>query len=99
VWQVDIGVNYFLARSEVLRKHPWDQTIVPIGGEHGDFFMTLKQAGRTVVWQDNCHIKTFDAIERRHPDYMTMRRRAQSTGHKIMCEKWGIKDWLYKWDA
>lgn len=93
VAKIDIGVNYFLARTEFLRKFPWDEKIRPIGGEHGDWFMTLKQAGRTVVWVRDCNIRSFSYAGGAHPEYSKMRWRAQ-IGHEEMLKKWNIKRWI-----
>jgi hypothetical protein len=95
-WKVDIGINYFLARTETLVEVPWDERIVPIGGEHGDWFLDMKTAGKTVVWIEGAEITSFqlDDPNARHPDYLKYRRRTH-LGHRAMCEKWGVKDWMY----
>jgi len=90
-WKIDIGINYFLARTGVLREIPWDETIRPIGGEHGDWFLQMKQAGKLVVFVPGCPITSFPRnIEWEHPDYMKYRRRAMM-GHEIFLKKRGVK--------
>ncbi len=37
---VDLGENTILARTEVLKKHPWDDNLKT--AEHEDFFLRLK---------------------------------------------------------
>lgn len=95
-WKIEMGINYFLARTEVLREVPWDESIRPIGGEHGDWFMCMKQAGKYIAFVPGCNIHaTEDNHEWRHPDYFKYRNRAQ-LGHQAMLKKWGIKDyWSY----
>src|SRR5665213_903542 len=90
-YQVDLTVNYFIARTETLRQIPWDETIVPIGGEHGDFFLSLKEAHKKVVWIPGVNINSlpFDS-RKQHPNYDRLRGRAKSTGHQIFLKKRGI---------
>jgi glycosyltransferase involved in cell wall biosynthesis len=92
MWQVDIAVNYFLARTKVLREVPWDEKIFPIGGEHADWFLDMKAANKTVVVMPYANITTqpYDA-SKQHPLYKQYRNRAFSTGHQLMMEKRGIK--------
>ena len=92
-WKIDIGINYFLARTEVLREVPWDETIRPIGGEHGDWFLQMKLAGKNVVFVEGCKIEALeDRPEWRHLEYLSHRCRAQY-GHQIMLKKWGVKEY------
>lgn len=92
-WKIDIGINYFLARTDVLREVPWDENIRPIGGEHGDWFLQMKRAGKTVVFVEGCKIEALeDRPEWRHLEYLSHRRRAQY-GHQIMLKKWGVKEY------
>lgn len=90
VYKVDLIVNYFLARTESIRQYPWDERM-KIGGEHGDWFLTLKQAGKTVVWVPGVNINELPYDRsKEHPDYGKYRGRAVSLGHKIFMEKRGI---------
>ncbi|VVB50898.1 Uncharacterised protein [uncultured archaeon] len=94
VWKIDLGINFFLARTSVLREVPWDENIKPIGGEHGDFFLSLKEAGKTVVFLPSANIEEMtplpgDVDER----YAALRRRAQE-GHEIFLKKRGIKRYI-----
>lgn len=92
-YKVDLIVNYFLARTESIRPFPWDERM-KIGGEHGDWFLTLKDAAKTVVWVPGVNINE-QAHDRskEHPDYGKYRGRAISLGHKIFLEKRGVRDY------
>jgi glycosyltransferase involved in cell wall biosynthesis len=93
-YKIDIGINYFLARTSVLREIPWDENIGPIGGEHGDWFMTMKQAKKTVVFVPGCDI--YSLLSKNvwtHPDYFKYRRRTH-LGHQAMLKKWGVKRYI-----
>lgn len=95
ITKIDIGVNYFLARTDVLREVPWDENIRPIGGEHGDWFMMIKQARKRVIFVPGCHITSFtlEGENAIHRDYRKMRNRAWM-GHEVMLKKWNIKRWI-----
>jgi GT2 family glycosyltransferase len=91
VYKVDLIVNYFLARRESIRGIPWDERM-KIGGEHGDWFLTLKETGKTVVWVDGVNINELPRDRNKeHPDYGRYRARAVSLGHRIFLEKRGIQ--------
>jgi glycosyltransferase involved in cell wall biosynthesis len=95
MWKIDIGINYFLARREVLEQYPWDENIRPIGGEHGDFFLTLKHADKYVVWVPGVNINTIKLpVEMEDPQYAQYRRRAFATGHRIFLDKWQVKRYI-----
>jgi hypothetical protein len=91
ITRVDIAVNYFLARAELLRKFPWDKTIRPIGGEHADWFLDLKAAGRSVVYVPGVNINELPKDRsKEHPSYREFRYRCWE-GHAIFMKKRGIK--------
>jgi hypothetical protein len=95
MWNIDLGINYFMARTQVLFDLPWDETIRPIGGEHADFFLTLKLAQKRVVWVPDVNITTINLpYELQDPRYSQMRCRAFRTGHKIFLDKWGVKKYI-----
>lgn len=91
-YKVDLTVNYFLARTEVIRNYPWDERM-KIGGEHGDWFLTLKEAGRNVVWVPGVNITEFAVPNGSDPQYGKYRARARELGHKIFLEKRGVVDY------
>ncbi len=92
--KIEIGINYFLARTVVLRQVPWDENIRPIGGEHADWFLRMKDYGKAIVWVPNCPIRSFERNDSwAHPYYNRYRRRAH-IGHKIFMEKWNIKRYI-----
>lgn len=89
-YQVDLTVNYFMARTEMVREVPWDERM-KIGGEHGDWFLELKQRGKKVVWVPGVNISEFQVPNGMHPDYGKYRGRAVQLGHRIFLEKRNIK--------
>jgi glycosyltransferase involved in cell wall biosynthesis len=94
VYPVDLTVNYFLARTEVLAKYPWDSRM-KIGGEHGDFFLELKNNNRKTVYVPGVNINTLPENNGKvSPDYWQYRQRAVDLGHKIYLEKRGIKEFI-----
>lgn len=94
-YKIDLGINYFLACTMALRAVPWDETIRPIGGEHADWFMMMKDYGKIVAWTPNAEIHSFERNKAwEHPDYRSYRWRAALTGHKRFLEKWGVKRYI-----
>ena len=90
LWKVDIATNWFLARTETLRDIPWDETIGPIGGEHADWYIDMKNANRTVVWTPGLNI--YEQAKDRQMEvanYSQMRDRCWD-GHKLMLAKRGV---------
>jgi len=91
----DLVVNAFLARTSTLREVPWDENIFPIGGEHGDWFLDMKAAGKTTVILRGLNINTLSlGASAQDPRYNGFRRRCFSMGHTKMLKKRGLKDWI-----
>ena len=89
--RIDIGINFFLARTSVLREIPWDERIRPIGGEHADWFLSMREAHKTVIFMPDVNINTLPyKAEWQHPDYKAYRCRAIQ-GHEIFLRKRGVK--------
>lgn len=91
-YKVDLTVNYFLARTNIVQKFPWDERM-KIGGEHGDWFLDLKNADRHVVWVPGVNITELQVPNGEHPDYAYYRARARDLGHKIFLAKRGVMDY------
>lgn len=91
----DIVVNYFVARTESIRSILWDERM-KIGGEHGDWFLSLKAAGKKVVAVAGVNINTlpYDP-SKEDPRYLDFRNRAEGLGHRIFLEKYGVSRFLY----
>jgi hypothetical protein len=90
-YQVDITVNYWMARPELLAEIPQDERM-KIGGEHGDWFLSLKEAGKLVVWIPGVNVNALPYEPKwQHRDYNQYRGRARTLGHKIFLEKRNIK--------
>lgn len=91
LWEVDIAVNFFMARTKALRDVPWDETIGPIGGEHADWYLDMKSAGKIVAWTHGLNINEQPkAASKESPDYGWMRKRCWD-GHALMLAKRGVK--------
>jgi hypothetical protein len=93
-WRVDIGPNYFLARTEVLKEIPWDETIRPIGGEHASWFLDLKAANKMVVYLPYANINEQPRDRsKEHPNYREFRARCWD-GHNLMKKKRNITQYI-----
>lgn len=93
LWKIDIGPVFFLARTETLREVPWDASIGPIGGEHVDFFLDLKAAGKLVVYLPSANVNELPHDPtKQDPRYPAFRRRCWD-GHALMMKKRGIKNY------
>lgn len=91
LWKVDIAVNFFLARTKALRDVPWDETIGPIGGEHADWYLDMKAAGKVVAWTPGLNINEQEKDPyKESPEYGAMRKRCWD-GHALMLKKRGVK--------
>jgi glycosyltransferase involved in cell wall biosynthesis len=90
---VDLTVNYFLARTDVIAKFPWPDEM-KIGGEHVCFFLDLKLKGRKVVFVPGVNINTFRVRNGADPRYESYRNRAHSLGHALMKKRYGIVDYI-----
>ena len=94
VWKIDISHNFFLARTDVLLEVPWDESIRPIGGEHVDWFLDMKDANKVIVFLPTAEISEMDYdASMQHPDYLTFRSRCWD-GHNLMMKKRDIKRYV-----
>ena len=92
-YKVDLVVNYFLARVDSIKSIPWDERM-KIGGEHGDWFLEMKNADKTTVWVPGVNIEQLpDDRTKVHPEYNKFRERAVGLGHRIFLEKRGVKSY------
>ena len=89
-YKVDIAGNYFMARTE--RVVPWDNRM-KITGEHGDWYLSMKEAGRCVVWVPgvNGPCQAPDP-KKESPSYKQYRGRKD--GHQIFKQKWNIPTYI-----
>ena len=94
ITKCDLIVNYFMARTESILPYPWDERM-KIGGEHGDWFLTLKDAGLHVVLVSGVHIRT-QPVNPAHEDrrYGSFRNRAKNLGHRIFLKKRGVSEFI-----
>jgi len=94
LYKVDIAVNFFLARTEVLRDVPWDERIGPIGGEHADWFLDMKAADKTVVWTPGLNIYEQPKDRSMEDESYRARRHRALNGHILMLAKRGVKRYI-----
>jgi hypothetical protein len=92
-YKIDLGIFYTLSRTQVLRDVPWDENLGKIGGDHGDWFLDLKQAGKYVAFVPGCPVRTFPYnVHNQHYDYLKYRCRAQE-GHEKFLAKRGVTNY------
>jgi GT2 family glycosyltransferase len=67
-----VTLNFFMARTEVLKKHPWDERFT-IGGEHLDTFMRWSHLGvkihytpEVVIGHHQIYLFDYNTFRRRH---------------------------------
>lgn len=93
--QVDLAINYFLARTAKLRACPWPEEIRPIGGEHVAFYLDAKAKGYRTVLVHGCNVKTMTlGPEAQDPRYSAFRGRAYDLGHQAMKRRYNIKQYV-----
>ena len=91
---VDLIVNYFLGRTEVMKHFPWPEEM-KIGGEHVCFFLDLKLANQKVSWLPKVNVKTMTlGPEAQDPRYPAFRGRAYELGHQAMKRRYNIKRYV-----
>lgn len=91
VFQPDLVANFFLARTKLLRDIPWDETIGPIGGEHADWFLDLKEKGKIVLWQKGLDIQEQERDPSKELSSYRARRQRAMLGHELFLKKRGVK--------
>lgn len=92
---VDLAVNYFLARTAMMRDCPWPEDIRPIGGEHVAFYLDAKMKGYTTVFVHGVNVRTMTlGPDAQDPRYPAMRARAYATGHAAMKKHYNIDKFI-----
>lgn len=82
VYDTDLTLNFFAARTSVIQKHPWDDSF-KVSREHLDSFLNWYFAGVKCCWTPNVicgHIKS------KPSDYFQYRDRPY---HDTFINKWG----------
>ncbi len=94
ITKCDLVVNYFVARVQSIRPYPWDERM-KIGGEHGDWFLTLKDNGLKVVAISDVNINTLPVdATKEDARYSRFRARAKNLGHKVFLRKRGVSQFF-----
>lgn len=82
---LDIVQNFFVGRTEQIRKIRWDDNF-KIAGEHVDFFLRCKAEGVRVVYVPTVVIDHDRKVSGKYNGY-----RARGVHYRqMMCEKWGF---------
>lgn len=85
-YKVDLTVNYSLIRREVFDKCRWDGGEVKIGGgEHGAFYLDLKQEGFTTVYVEGVNVNELKGTtDWSSAEYHKYRARARTPGRSCL---------------
>jgi hypothetical protein len=87
----DIVKNFFLAKSWVLDRIKWDNTLKLF--EHEDFFYRVKKSGYNVFYTD---IVAGEYLDYKPPEYKLMRDRMYHEYRDLLRKKYGISGWIKK---
>jgi glycosyltransferase involved in cell wall biosynthesis len=92
----DLTVNYSLIRRAVFDKVRWDGGDVKIGGgEHGAFFLDVKEAGwKTCVVEGAVIYELLPKPGWARPEYKAMRARARTVEGRPCLKRRGINRWI-----
>lgn len=80
----DITLNFFAAKTESLRRVPWD-TRYKITDEHVDSFLEWNRAGFKIAWTKSCVIGHWQESP---GHYRSLRNRGDTAGQ--LNSKWGL---------
>jgi glycosyltransferase involved in cell wall biosynthesis len=91
---LDFVLNFFLARTNILKYYPWDSDLKI--REHEEFFWRLKQNNVRVTYTNEVSIWHFpdDHSEIKKTKYSEMREGRFLHFHKIACTKIGVEDFI-----
>ena len=90
-YDVDLTVNYFLARKHVFEKVRWDSDVKIGGGEHAAFFLDLRYYGFKTVFVPGVNVN--EQTERDSARYKMYRRRAMDSARPCF-ERRGIRKYV-----
>jgi len=90
-YNVDLTVNYFLARNKVFDSVRWDDDVKIGGGEHGSMFLDLKRAGFKTVYVPGVNIN--EQQVRNSSRYNMYRRRAADPARPCFVKR-GVKRYV-----
>ena len=90
--KLDFVINFFLAKTKILRKFPWDKDLKI--REHEVFFWNLKQAGIKVTATNKVAIFHYPDLTnpQAQADYNKMRHGRLAYYHQLACQKIGVSD-------
>jgi len=85
-------INFFLARTSILQKHPWDSELKV--REHEEFFWRLKQKGVKITHTQQVAIEHYpdSDIEDTAGEFYKMRTLRLRHYHQLACRKIGVND-------
>jgi GT2 family glycosyltransferase len=85
--EIGIGLNFFLAKTAVLRSVRWDNAIT-VRWEHEDFFLRASEAGVRVVFCPEAKVIHRRGNKQDTPEY-TRRRHDDTTSRLAFMARWG----------
>ena len=90
--ELDFVLNFFLAKTELLRQHPWDSDLKI--REHEEFFWRLKGHGTRITYTQNVSVYHYPDIvnAEKQIQYNKMRQERLNYFHSLACQKIGVKD-------
>jgi GT2 family glycosyltransferase len=90
----DFVINFFLARTSLLRDHPWDPDLKI--REHEVFFWRLKQSGANITFTDTVKIDHFPgtSADGHSEQYFNNRVLNVPTYHQLACLKLGVLNFV-----
>ena len=88
----DFVINFFLAKTDLLLKSPWDEELKI--REHEDFFVRLKKIGAKVTFTSDVSVFHYPDTEdiQNNETYYKMRNERLQHFHELACKKMDVKD-------
>lgn len=90
--EFDFVINFFLAKTEILLRSPWDRELKI--REHEDFFVRLKKTKAKITFTSDVSIFHYPDKEKQEASdvYQKMRHERFEYFHRLACEKIGVDD-------
>ena len=88
----DLVLNFFVARTDILRKVRWDDAIAH-AFEHWDFFIRARESGVRTVRTTDAQVLHKELDDTSNPEYMQIRSN-HGKYRQAFERKWGFSPWL-----
>lgn len=93
IYKCDIVRNFFIAKTDLLIKSPWDENLKM--REHEDFFMRLKQINTKIGYINKFKGKyTGEKYKKSSSEYARIRQTNMYQGLMYLKSKWNIDGWV-----